>query len=205
MKSKIYNIILITVILLILIIDVGKAAHWDVDGWTWIENKDKIVLWQKSEKEFISENLLNIAVPIGCEILWGYTVKFNNNIIISDYRYNTYAVGFWKIIYNGLDSSGNIYLKIIREKDGIANSDILKIKEEIMRVSSFTGTEENLIEMRLELFRSILENYLEKEGETIVIDSTKTIVINGLDNIPPFKIEINDKHLMVNASVVSLE
>ncbi len=202
MKRKCYRII-ITLILLILIIDVSKAGHWDVDGWSWIENKNKSILWQKSENEFISENIINIAVPIGRELLWGYTLKFNNEI--SGYRYNKYDLGFWKIIYNGLDSSGNIYLKIIRERDGIDNTNILKIKEEIKRVSSFKGTEENLIEMRLELFTSLLENYLEKEGETIVLDSSKTIVINGLNDIPPFKIETNDKHLMVNASVVNLE
>ena len=152
----------------------------------------------------MSENLINTAVPLGREILWGYTVKFDNEISISYSQYNKYDVGF-KITYIGLDSSGNIYLKISREKDDIANSDILKIKEEIKRVSSLTGTEENIIERRLELFTSLLDNYLEKEGETLVIDSSKTIIINGLNDIPPFKIEINDKHSIVNTSVVSLE
>lgn len=202
-----YKRLFIAVILLLSIVKVGivSAGHWNIEGWEWIENKDKIVLWQKKEEEFISETLINIAAPIGCEILRGYTFKYSENIALTDYQCNNYPVGIWKIIYNGIDSSGNIYLNIIRQKDKINKSDISKIKQEIKNISEFIGTEENLIEKRIKLFSDLLNNYLEKEGEIITIDSSKIVVINSINDIPPFSIKVNEKNTIINLTVKSLD
>lgn len=205
MKKLLFTFVLMIIFFMVFFNQEVKTTHWDIEGWHWIESKDKIVLWQKEEKEYISEALVNIAVPIGSEIVSGYSVKLNENMKISEYQSNSYPLGIWRIIYNGVDSSGNIYLKIIRNKNNIKNQDFQLIKKEIKKISNIKGEEENLIEMRYDLFISLLDNYLKKESEVIVVDLSKTLVINSINDIPPLDIELSENHTVINISVVKLE
>jgi len=198
-------IIFFVILILFTFVNNSIAGHWDIEGWSWIDNKNKIVLWQKKEKEFISEALVSNTGAIGCEIVRGYTVKLSKDISLSDYQYNNYPIGIWKAIYYGFDSSGNIYLKIIREKEEIKKKDLLIIKDEIQKVSSIVGTEEDIIEKRLELFTFSFKKHLKEEGEIITIDPAKIVVISSINDLPPFKIDINQGNAIINVSVIKLE
>lgn len=202
--KKIFNIIIIF-LLFISIDKVILANYLEVEGWKLIESKEKIFLCQKKKKEFTSEVIVNLSVGINGEILRGYSIKKDSNILISDYFTNSYPFAIWKVIYNGFDSSGNIYLKLFREKEDIDSNNIKKIKEEIKRISSLSEEEENIIEKRLEFYNFILDDYLDKEGEFIIIDPKKIIIISGINDIPPIHIEANDKHSVINISIVSLD
>lgn len=204
MKSRTFIIFLFCICLYISFSINTFAGYWDIEGWDWIDNKEKVVLWQKKDKQFISEALVKASVPIGSAILKGYTVKFNTEQNISDYQYDNFPIGIWMISYNGFDTSGNIYLKLIREKNTISNLDIDKLQEEIQKISSYLS-EKNTIEKRLELYDSIFNNYLDKEGEVIIVDPSKTIVIYSINDIPPFAIETNENHTVIEVSVKSLD
>lgn len=182
-----------------------SVAFHNVDGWEWIESKFKIELWQKDEEEYISEILVNTTIPLGSEIIRGYTLKLSEDENIPEYPSANYPLGIWKVIFGGIDSSDNIYLKIIREDEKSSNQDFSKIKENIQRVSALKGNEKNLLETRIELFKTILDNYLEKEGETIVVDSSRTLVIYNLNDIPPLKIELNENNTVINVRITNLE
>ncbi|MFW6389591.1 MAG: hypothetical protein ACOCZT_00565 [Halanaerobiales bacterium] len=201
MRKLIINIIFMLVVIYSQSI---MASHQDIEGWNWIENKNKVVLWQKEENEYISEILINTTVSVGGEIARGYTVKFSDDLM-SEFKNDTYPVGIWKIIYKGLDEAGNLYLNIIREKDDIKNKELLKIKNGIKTISKFKGEEENLIEKRLKLFSSLLDDYIKDKEETFIIDSSRTFVIYSIYDIPPLKIELNDTHTVINVYAVELE
>ena len=179
-----------------------SAVYLNIEGWDILESKGKIMLFQKKDKDFLSETMVNLSVAIGADILKGYSIKKEGNLQEIDYFSNTVPLGLWKIIYNGFDSSGNIYLKIIREKDDLKAEEIARIREKIERVS-FIEKGQNMLKERLEMFESF-SNFLDKEGENISIDPTKTIIINNLNDLPPFKIEVNDQNSVINIAIVNL-
>ena len=179
-----------------------SAVYLNIEGWDILESKGKIMLFQKKDKDFLSETMVNLSVAIGADILKGYSIKKEGNLQEIDYFSNTVPLGLWKIIYNGFDSSGNIYLKIIREKDDLKAEEIARIREKIERVSSIEKGQ-NMLKERLEMFKSF-SNFLDKEGENISIDPTKTIIINNLNDLPPFKIEVNDQNSVINIAIVNL-
>ncbi len=179
-----------------------SAVYLNIEGWDILESKGKIMLFQKKDKDFLSETMVNLSVAIGADILKGYSIKKEGNLQEIDYFSNTVPLGLWKIIYNGFDSSGNIYLKIIREKDDLKAEEIARIREKIERVSSIEKGQ-NMLKERLEMFESF-SNFLDKEGENISIDPTKTIIINNLNDLPPFKIEVNDQNSVINIAIVNL-
>ncbi|MFW6287545.1 MAG: hypothetical protein ACOC2J_02220 [bacterium] len=204
MKKTFIKIILLFFVFIVLNQQI-MAGFRNIEGWEWIESKYRIELWQKEEDEYISEVLVNTTIPLGSEIIRGYTIKLSKDENILEYPSASYALGIWKVIFNGIDNSDNIYLKIFREKEQVSNQDFSEIKDEIQRVSAFKGNEKNLIETRIELFKTLLDNYIEKEGETFVIDSSRILVIYSLNDIPTIKIELNDKHTVINARVEDLE
>ena len=180
-----------------------SAVYLNIEGWDILESKGKIMLFQKKDKDFLSETMVNLSVAIGADILKGYSIKKEGYLQEIDYFSNTVPLGLWKIIYNGFDSSGNIYLKIIREKDDLKAEEIARIREKIERVSSIEKGQ-NMLKERLEMFESF-SNFLDKEGENISIDPTKTIIINNLNDLPPFKIEVNDQNSVINITIVNLD
>lgn len=180
-----------------------SAVYLNIEGWDILESKGKIMLFQKKDKDFLSETMVNLSVAIGADILKGYSIKKEGNLQEIDYFSNTVPLGLWKIIYNGFDSSGNIYLKIIREKDDLKAEEIARIREKIERVSSIEKGQ-NMLKERLEMFESF-SSFLDKEGENISIDPTKTIIINNLNDLPPFKIEVNDQNSVINITIVNLD
>lgn len=180
-----------------------SAVYLNIEGWDILESKGKIMLFQKKDKDFLSETMVNLSVAIGADILKGYSIKKEGNLQEIDYFSNTVSLGLWKIIYNGFDSSGNIYLKIIREKDDLKAEEIARIREKIERVSSIEKGQ-NMLKERLEMFESF-SSFLDKEGENISIDPTKTIIINNLNDLPPFKIEVNDQNSVINITIVNLD
>ena len=180
-----------------------SAVYLNIEGWDILESKGKIMLFHKKDKDFLSETMVNLSVAIGADILKGYSIKKEGNLQEIDYFSNTVPLGLWKIIYNGFDSSGNIYLKIIREKDDLKAEEIARIREKIERVSSIEKGQ-NMLKERLEMFESF-SSFLDKEGENISIDPTKTIIINNLNDLPPFKIEVNDQNSVINITIVNLD
>lgn len=179
-----------------------SAVYLNIEGWDILESKGKIMLFQKKNKDFLSETMVNLSVAIGADILKGYSIKKEGYLQEIDYFSNTVPLGLWKIIYNGFDSSGNIYLKIIREKDDLKAEEIARIREKIERVSSIEKGQ-NMLKERLEMFESF-SSFLDKEGENISIDPTKIIIINNLNDLPPFKIEVNDQNSVINIAIVNL-
>lgn len=204
MKKKILYINIITTLLVFLLNYFSFAAPSDIEGWKLLESKEMVTLWQKKEKEYTSEVIINLSAALSNEVLRGYSIKKNEKEFISDYFSNSNPIGLWRILYDGYDSSGNIYLKIFRKKDNLSNNDITKIKEEIEKVT-VKEEDKRIMKERLKLFDSFLNNYLKEEGDVITVDPSKTIVFSSIDDIPPFKIEVNDQHSVINVTIVSLE
>jgi hypothetical protein len=177
----------------------------DIGGWKLIESKERLALWQKGGEDFISEVILNLSTAIGSEMLRGYTVKKADKILLSDYMNNNKYTAIWKIIYKGYDSSGNIYLELVREKDDISTAEQNRIIKEIEKISSLTGDEKNIIEKRLDLYDYILSEFLEREGMDIVVDPSRTVIILSINCIPPLKIEVNRKNSVINVLLVDMK
>lgn len=180
-----------------------SANHLNIEGWDIIENKGKVVLLQKKNQDFLSEAMLNLSVAIGGDILKGYSIKKADNLLVTDYFTNTVPLGLWRVIYNGFDSSGNIHLKIIREKDDLNNDEKAWIRKEIERVGTLEKGK-NILEERLAMFEGF-KNYFDKEGENIIIDPKKIIVISNINDFPPIKIAVNDKHSVIHVTVTKLD
>lgn len=49
------------------------------------------------------------------------------------------------------------------------------------------------------------KNYFDKEGENIIIDPKKIIVISNINDFPPIKIAVNDKHSVIHVTVTKLD
>ena len=137
------------------------------------------------------------------DILKGYSIKKADNLLVTDYFTNTVPLGLWRVIYNGFDSSGNIHLKIIREKDDLNNDEKAWIRKEIERVGTLEKGK-NILEERLAMFEGF-KNYFDKEGENIIIDPKKIIVISNINDFPPIKIAVNDKHSVIHVTVTKLD
>lgn len=202
--KKIYWLNVILTFLLFLLSYFSYAAHLDIEGWKLLESKGKVSLWQKKEKNFTSEVIINLSASLNNEILRGYSIKQEEKKLISDYFSETSPVGLWKILYDGYDSSGNIYLKIIRKKDNLSNKDVSIIKDSVKQVSE-EKEEKEIIKKRFKLFESFLDNYFKEEGDVIIVDPSKIIVFSSINDIPPFKIEVNDQYSVINVTVVSLD
>jgi len=209
MKRKLSILIIAFIIVFIYMNQVYNSqcfagGHLDIEGWELLENKEKLALWQKGGEDFTSEVILNLSTAIGSELLRGYTIKKTNKKLLSDYLNNNYPLGIWKIIYEGFDSSGNIYLEVIRENEEINISDQNRLIEEIKNINSIED-EKNIIEKRLELFDSTFNRFLKREGNHIIVDPAKILIINSISCIPPLKIEVNKKHSVINVILVNLD
>lgn len=180
-----------------------SASHLNIEGWDIIESKGKVILLQKKDQDFVSEAMLNLSVAIGGDILKGYSIKKGDNLLVTDYFTNTVPLGLWRLIYKGFDSSGNIHLKIIREKDDLNNDEKAWIRKEIERVGTLEKGK-NILEERLAMFEGF-KNYFDKEGENIIIDPKKIIVISNINDFPPIKIAVNDKHSVIHVTVTKLD
>ena len=180
-----------------------SASHLNIEGWDIIESKGKVILLQKKDQDFVSEAMLNLSVAIGGDILKGYSIKKGDNLLVTDYFTNTVPLGLWRLIYNGFDSSGNIHLKIIRERDDLSLDDKARIRKEIERVSGLQK-DKNVLEERLVMFEGF-KDFLDKEGEDIIIDPAKIIIISNINNFPPIKIEVNNQHSVIHIAVAKLD
>ena len=180
-----------------------SASHLNIEGWDIIESKGKVILLQKKDQDFVSEAMLNLSVAIGGDILKGYSIKKGDNLLVTDYFTNTVPLGLWRLIYKGFDSSGNIHLKIIRERDDLSLDDKARIRKEIERVSGLQK-DKNVLEERLVMFEGF-KDFLDKEGEDIIIDPAKIIIISNINNFPPIKIEINNQHSVIHIAVAKLD
>lgn len=180
-----------------------SASHLNIEGWDIIESKGKVILLQKKNQDFVSEAMLNLSVAIGGDILKGYSIKKGDNLLVTDYFTNTVPLGLWRLIYKGFDSSGNIHLKIIRERDDLSLDDKARIRKEIERVSGLQK-DKNVLEERLVMFEGF-KDFLDKEGEDIIIDPAKIIIISNINNFPPIKIEVNNQHSVIHIAVAKLD
>ncbi|NLJ84437.1 MAG: hypothetical protein GX336_05965 [Halanaerobiaceae bacterium] len=180
-----------------------SASHLNIEGWDIIESKGKVILLQKKDQDFVSEAMLNLSVAIGGDILKGYSIKKGDNLLVTDYFTNTVPLGLWRLIYKGFDSSGNIHLKIIRERDDLSLDDKARIRKEIERVSGLQK-DKNVLEERLVMFEGF-KDFLDKEGEDIIIDPAKIIIISNINNFPPIKIEVNNQHSVIHIAVAKLD
>ncbi|MFW5988426.1 MAG: hypothetical protein ACOCQA_03195 [bacterium] len=206
MKRKKFCLIF-SFILLILLSSSLMAGHKKINGWEWIEMQGTVELWQKRNSSLISEATINVRPALMNEIARGYSIRFINEEDLPDYYFYNYPLSIWKIYYYGQDLNGNVYLKIHTIKDGLSKNQILNIMTIIEEISNKLGeenqnnTSEDLLKKRLAFFNEKLAQYLDKEGEIIIVDSSKAVVINNIEEIPALNLIINDASSVLNVHI----
>ncbi|QTL96479.1 hypothetical protein GM661_00060 [Iocasia frigidifontis] len=201
MKKSRY--ILLLIFILIISSEIKGTEHFKLDGWCYIDGKANLELWQKKEAGFISENIINNAVALGCEVLKGYTLKDEIDKESAVLQSNNCPFGFWRLDYTGYDSSGNIYFKLYTHQD----RKIKNINEIINEISKITKLSDgdNIIYQKIILFEELLGDFLKEDGEVIIVDPEKDIIINNINEIPVLKIEASQTNSIINVRVVALE
>ncbi|AZO93610.1 hypothetical protein [Halocella sp. SP3-1] len=201
MKKSRY--ILLLFFILLICTEIKGADYFKLDGWCYVDGKANLELWQKKEAGFISENIINNAVALGCEVLKGYTLKDEIDKESAVLQSNNCPFGFWRLDYTGYDSSGNIYLKLYTHQNGKIKN-INDIINEIIKITKLSDGD-NIIYQKIILFEELLRNFLKEDGEVIIVDPGKDIIINNINEIPVFKIEASQTNSVINVRVVALE
>ncbi|MFW6270282.1 MAG: hypothetical protein ACOC4G_09400 [Bacillota bacterium] len=206
MKKNKIIFILLSLIYISLFTDNLLAVHKEIDGWDWLEKQATVELWQRKSSSIISEVIINNQASLKNEISRGYSIRFIDEEDIPNFYFYDYPLSIWKIYYHGVDSNGNIYLKMHTLKDGISEGEILKLMGAIEEISQENGEEhesnmEDILKNRLAFFNDQLDDYLEEEGEIIIVDSSKAVVINNIEEIPAFNFTINEAHSVLNIRI----
>ncbi|MEJ6951929.1 hypothetical protein [Natronospora cellulosivora (SeqCode)] len=200
-KKKIYFIVLITITLIFINFNCLSINH-KIDEWHWLEKQGRVELWQRKSSDFISEILLNNRLTLRNEVLRGYTIRFVEDDI-PDFNFFDYPIGVWKVYYTGCDNSGNIYLRMHTLRDGLSEEEIWNLMSAIEEISKYDEEEndEDLLKMRFAFFNNVLDDYLDREGVLLIVDSSKSVVINGIEQIPALNFILNDAHTVVNIQI----
>lgn len=170
----------------ILAFNAGEKGKWEC-----IEIESRTELWQKKDEYIMAENLIYLTSALSTEVIKGYSI-------------NEGELDIWKVIYNGFDSSGNIYFKIYKIKEDLTAGEEKKIKNLIERYIDIKEDNPDLISLKEEYF-DYLKSFLSKDGEGITVDSGKIIIIKGIDFIPPFEIQTSPTNSIINIKIVKIE
>lgn len=201
MKKNKY-ILLLLIFLILISGEIKGTEHFKLNGWNYIDGKGNIELWQKRGSGFISENIINNTVALGCKVLRGYTLK-DEDKESTVLQSNNCPFGFWRLDYTGYDSSGNIYLKLYtHQEQKLKNKNDLA--KEISKITKLSDGEK-IIYQKIILFKELLRDFLKEDGEVIIVDPGKDIIINNIDEIPVLRIEASQSNSIINVKVVALD
>lgn len=179
------------------------------NSFTWeISSSDNSKELWKSKGYNIGLNykLLNHnKVSIGGTLInsYNYLENIENAKRYNDFPINSENIPFYpsefiKIVYNGYDTEGNIYLKIYRQTTN--DDDFKKIIKDVNELFGNINEAKKLDKVRL-LDNIILKDEY-KNYEKYIVDTSKIIKFDD-ELIPPFKIKTNNSNSDISIELIN--